>query len=90
MNSSSTLPQLTARELEVLELILMAQSNREIAARLGIEERTVRAHLARLMRKAGVDNRIKLSMTAKHLFQAPQRTETQIDAERRGHRPITN
>jgi DNA-binding NarL/FixJ family response regulator len=56
-------PQLTIRERQVLELILKARSNREIASQLGIEERTVRAHLARLMRKAGVDNRIKLSMS---------------------------
>lgn len=55
--------KLTLREHQVLELILKARSNREIALQLGIEERTVRAHLARLMRKAGVDNRIKLSMS---------------------------
>jgi DNA-binding NarL/FixJ family response regulator len=60
-----TLPSanLTSREHQVLELIMKARSNREIALQLGIEERTVRAHLARLMRKAGVDNRIKLSMS---------------------------
>jgi DNA-binding NarL/FixJ family response regulator len=60
-----TLPslRLTSREHQVLELIMKARSNREIALHLGIEERTVRAHLARLMRKAGVDNRIKLSMS---------------------------
>jgi DNA-binding NarL/FixJ family response regulator len=60
-----TLPslRLTSREHQVLELIMKARSNREIALQLGIEERTVRAHLARLMRKAGVDNRIKLSMS---------------------------
>jgi DNA-binding NarL/FixJ family response regulator len=56
--------KLTSRERQVLELILKARSNREIASQLGIEERTVRAHLAQLMRKAGVDNRIKLSMSA--------------------------
>jgi hypothetical protein len=38
---------------------------------MGIEERTVRAHLGRLMRKAGVDNRIKLSMAAPTLFHLP-------------------
>jgi len=57
-------PRLTARERQVLELILMAHSNREIARQLGIEERTVKAHVGRLMRKAGVDNRIELSMRA--------------------------
>jgi DNA-binding NarL/FixJ family response regulator len=56
-------PQLTVRERQVLELILMARSNREIAAQLGIEERTVKAYVCRLMRKSGADNRIKLSMS---------------------------
>jgi DNA-binding NarL/FixJ family response regulator len=57
-------PHLTARERQVLDLILMARSNREIALQLGIEERTVKAHVGRLMRKAGADNRIELSMRA--------------------------
>jgi DNA-binding NarL/FixJ family response regulator len=55
-------PHLTNRERQVLDLILQARSNREIARHLGIEERTVKAHVGRLMRKAGVDNRIELSM----------------------------
>ncbi|HEV2483939.1 MAG TPA: response regulator transcription factor [Terracidiphilus sp.] len=67
----AAIPKLTTRERQVLELILMARSNREIAFQLGIEERTVRAHLGRLMRKAGVDNRIKLSMSARSLFMLP-------------------
>lgn len=90
MMQATTVPQLTARELEVLELILKAQSNREIAAHLGIEERTVRAHLARLMRKAGVDNRIKLSMSARHLFQLPQKTAAQTGVQERPRRQFTN
>lgn len=55
--------QLTLRERQVLELILMARSNREIATQLGIEERTVKAYVGRLMRKTGADNRIKLTMS---------------------------
>lgn len=55
---------LTERERQVLELILTARSNREIAQELGIEERTVKAHVGRLMRKAGAENRIELSMRA--------------------------
>jgi DNA-binding NarL/FixJ family response regulator len=54
--------QLTQREQEVLELILGAYSTREIARRLGIEQRTVKAYVGRLMRKTGADNRIQLSM----------------------------
>jgi DNA-binding NarL/FixJ family response regulator len=61
---TSAKPHLTSREQEVLDLILMARSNREIAHHLGIEERTVKAHVGRLMRKAGADNRIELSMRA--------------------------
>jgi DNA-binding NarL/FixJ family response regulator len=57
-------PHLTTRENEVLELILLARSNREIAHQLGIEERTVKAHVGRLMRKTGADNRVELTMRA--------------------------
>ena len=56
--------RLTERERQVLELITMAQSNRELAEELGIEERTVKMYVARLMRKTGADNRIKLSISA--------------------------
>jgi DNA-binding NarL/FixJ family response regulator len=55
---------LTARERDVLKLLVAARSNREIANSLGIEERTVKAHVAKLMRKVGVDNRIALSVYA--------------------------
>lgn len=56
--------QFTARETEVLKLLVAARSNREIAKSLGIEERTVKAHVAKLMRKVGVENRIALSIYA--------------------------
>jgi DNA-binding NarL/FixJ family response regulator len=54
----------TQREKQVLELLVNGRSNKEIAAPLGIEERTVKAHVARLMRKVGVQNRIALSVHA--------------------------
>jgi DNA-binding NarL/FixJ family response regulator len=57
-------PQLTLREEQVLKLILKAQSTREIARQLGIEQRTVKSYIAKLMRKTGADNRIKLSVSA--------------------------
>jgi DNA-binding NarL/FixJ family response regulator len=61
---NSLAPHLTSRERQVLDLILQARSNREIARELGIEERTVKAHVGRLMRKTGAENRIDLSMRA--------------------------
>jgi DNA-binding NarL/FixJ family response regulator len=55
-------PHLTDREHQVLECIMQACSNREIAQQLGIEERTVKAHVGRLMRKTGTENRTELMM----------------------------
>jgi DNA-binding NarL/FixJ family response regulator len=57
-------PRFTEREEEVLEQLILARSNREIAQALSIREQTVKSYVARLMRKVGVDNRIALSMQA--------------------------
>lgn len=54
----------TDREKEVLEMLVAGRANKEIGAALGIEERTVKAHVAKLMRKVGVQNRIALSVHA--------------------------
>jgi DNA-binding NarL/FixJ family response regulator len=56
--------RLTRRELEVLRLLVLGHPNRQIALALGVDEGTVKAHMGRLMRKAGVDNRTALSMRA--------------------------
>src|SRR6516164_373814 len=52
----------TEREREVLYLLVSGRSNREIGEALSIEERTVKMHVAKLMRKTGVTNRIALSV----------------------------
>jgi DNA-binding NarL/FixJ family response regulator len=54
----------TDREKEVLEMLVAGLPNKQIGAALGIEERTVKAHVAKLMRKVGVRNRIALSVHA--------------------------
>ncbi len=51
----------TAREQQVLRELAAARSNPEIARTLGLEERTVKMHLSRLMRKVGVENRVALT-----------------------------
>jgi NarL family two-component system response regulator YdfI len=48
---------LTERELEVLRAAAQGQRSKEIAADLGITERTVKAHLASIYNKFGVDSR---------------------------------
>ncbi len=55
---------LTNREKEVLKMLVAGRSNKEIGLPLGIEERTVKAHVSKLMRKLGVQNRIMLSVHA--------------------------
>jgi DNA-binding NarL/FixJ family response regulator len=55
---------ITLRERQVLELLVTGRSNKEIAAPLGIEERTVKTHVSALMRKVGVHNRVMLSKHA--------------------------
>jgi NarL family two-component system response regulator YdfI len=48
---------LTERELEVLQAVAQGERSKEIAIRLGISERTVKAHLASIYNRLGVDNR---------------------------------
>lgn len=57
-------PKLTEREQQVLRLLVAGRPNREIARELGIDVITVKAHVGRLMRKVGVENRIALSVQA--------------------------
>jgi DNA-binding NarL/FixJ family response regulator len=55
---------LTAREMEVLELIVRGQSNKEIGASLGISEATVKSHINNLLSKLGVTDRTQAATTA--------------------------
>jgi len=48
---------LSAREYEVLEFLARGCKNREIAAALEIEERTVRFHVGNILDKLNVKNR---------------------------------
>jgi two-component system, NarL family, response regulator YdfI len=48
---------LTDREREVLKAVARGERSKEIAARLGITERTIKAHLASIYNKLGVDSR---------------------------------
>lgn len=52
--------RLTKREAEVLDQIVGAASNRETARRLGISERTVEVHRARIMEKLNAKNVVDL------------------------------
>jgi DNA-binding NarL/FixJ family response regulator len=49
---------LSNREREVLEFVAKDKTDREIARQLGIGERTVRAHVSRIILKLGVASRV--------------------------------
>jgi len=53
---------LSRRQRQVLGLLAVGSSNREIAKDLGLTERTVKAHVAELLRKIGAPNRTALSV----------------------------
>jgi DNA-binding NarL/FixJ family response regulator len=56
--------ELTARELDVLRLIVQGRSNREIAGGLHISEATVKTHINNLLSKLGVSDRTQAATTA--------------------------
>jgi len=58
-------PELTDREDEVLELIAQGRSNAEIAARLGISDKTVRNHVANVFNKLRVADRAQAIVRAR-------------------------
>ncbi|MCL5996366.1 MAG: LuxR C-terminal-related transcriptional regulator [Chloroflexi bacterium] len=53
------LPPLTLREEEVLRLMSNGLRNKEIAARLGISERTATFHVGNVLSKLGADGRVE-------------------------------
>ncbi|GHO72151.1 DNA-binding response regulator [Ktedonobacter sp. SOSP1-52] len=55
--SSRKETELTEREVEVLTGLVQGERNKEIALRLGVAERTVRAHLSAIYMKLNVDSR---------------------------------
>jgi len=55
---------LTSREMEVLELIVQGQSNKEIGASLTISEATVKSHINNILSKLGVTDRTQAVTTA--------------------------
>lgn len=57
--SRSTSTHLTPRELEILALVRRGKRNREIAATLGIEEKTIKNHLNSIYSKLDLGSRIE-------------------------------
>ncbi|MFI4923251.1 MAG: response regulator transcription factor, partial [Burkholderiales bacterium] len=60
--ASNLLANLTRREHEIATLVGSGESNKQIAQRLAITERTVKAHLTEIFRKLDVADRLKLAL----------------------------
>jgi len=55
---------LSARELEVLQLVAKGLSNRDISAQLFVSEHTVKSHLKNILSKLHLENRVQLTSYA--------------------------
>ena len=62
---------ITARELEILQLIVCGMSNREIAEKLFVSENTVKTHSSRLFDKLSAKRRTQAVQIAKDLRLIP-------------------
>ena len=62
---------LTQRERDILALLSEGRSNRSIAHKLFLSEKTVKSHLAAIFRKLGVTNRTQAAMMAQQLGVGP-------------------
>ena len=53
---------LTPRESEIVRYVMLGESNKQIARRLGISNYTVRDHVSNLLKKSGVTSRSRLAL----------------------------
>jgi DNA-binding NarL/FixJ family response regulator len=63
--ATGPLEELSEREREVLSLVAEGLPNKQIGRRLGISEKTVKAHLTHVFRTIGVDDRIQAGLWAR-------------------------
>ncbi|MFN3281029.1 MAG: response regulator transcription factor [Tabrizicola sp.] len=61
------LSSLSAREAEVMDLVLKGEMNKQIADHLGISMRTVEVHRARMLQKMGAKNSVELAQIVARL-----------------------
>lgn len=75
--AKNLLDVLTPRQRDVLELVVMGDSNKRIADKLGLSEGTIKIHLAALFRNLGVHNRAAAAVSGSRLFSAKSAPESE-------------
>lgn len=78
---------LSARENEVLDLVAAGLSNKEIAIRLDLQEKTVKHHVSRILSKLGAGNRTEAAMLYHGVGVASGRTNSSSAADSRLRSP---
>jgi DNA-binding NarL/FixJ family response regulator len=57
---------LSKREVEIAELVAKGLSNKEIATRVFLSERTIETHVSNILDKLGVNSRVEISSWVAH------------------------
>ncbi|HEY2655135.1 MAG TPA: helix-turn-helix transcriptional regulator, partial [Solirubrobacteraceae bacterium] len=70
--------ELTSREIDVLGLLAVGRTNREIGAELFISDKTASVHVSRILTKLSVPNRAAAAAAAQHLSLTPALTASAV------------
>lgn len=65
---STKFDELSSRELQVSKLVSQGLSNKEIASKLKIAERTVKAHMGSIFNKINIKDRVTLGLMVKEIL----------------------
>lgn len=71
MAIKSQLKSLTKREAEILNCVARGLTNKEVAVRLGLREKTVKHYMTNIMNKLQVQNRVQAALIARQSESAP-------------------
>ncbi len=74
LDKSMELPELTAQERVLLDLIRQGLTNRQIADRMYLAEKTVKNYVSRLLSKLGLQRRTQAAVLATQLHHRPKDT----------------
>jgi DNA-binding NarL/FixJ family response regulator len=75
-NKAALLSELSDREIGILNLVSEGLSNKEVAKRLALQEKTVKHHMTRVLAKLGVRNRTEAALFLHGSMAGPPHSKT--------------